>query len=491
MTARIFLKLILGVLCVLVVALTAVDFQASKVAEKTYIETLTRELADKGQMLSLLTPEDFARIDRKAFQALAHAAAGRVTAIGRDGRVLADSEADAGHMENHGTRPEVAAALAGHVGSDSRMSNTVGVKFLYVAVPVPSGALRVAVPLKEIDGQVAAIRKQLLESVALAFLPAILVAAFFARYVSSKMAAAIAYAGRLASGDFRARLSITTRDELGILGEQLNETGEKLQKMFEELQREHEQLEKLERVRKDFVINVSHELRTPLASIQGYTETLLDGAIHDAAHNVRFLTIIRQNAERLGRLVGDLMTLSRIELKTTKFQFASYYVNSLLEDCIESMRPMMDKKRIVLAMEPAPDRTEIFCDSEAVHQVVTNLLDNALKYTPEGGSIRVGARTLAEQDKVELYVHDSGIGIPAEDLPRLFERFYRVDKARSRELGGTGLGLAIVKHLVRAQGGDVSVESEASRGSRFSFTLPVHDLGLLEYGAVQSELTVL
>jgi two-component system phosphate regulon sensor histidine kinase PhoR len=442
-------------------------------------------------MLSLLSPENFAHTGNNAFRAIARAADGRVTAIGRDGRVLADSEADISHMENHASRPEVAAALAGGVGSDIRLSSTVGVKFLYVAVPVSSGALRIAVPLKEIDGQVNAIRKQLLASVALAFLPAILVAAFFARYVSSKLAGIIGYAGKLARGDFHARLKITNRDELGILSDQLNETGEKLQKMFEELQREHEQLEKLERVRKDFVINVSHELRTPLASIQGYTETLLDGAIHDAAHNVKFLTIIRQNSERLGRLIADLMTLSRIELKTTKFQFASYFVNALLEDCIESMRPMAEKKRIAISIDPAPDRTEVFCDSEAVHQIVTNLLDNALKYTPEDGAITVGARPVKDHDAVELYVQDTGMGIPAEDLPRLFERFYRVDKARSRELGGTGLGLAIVKHLVRAQGGEVRVESEPNRGSRFCFTLPIHDLGLLEYGAVQPELTVL
>ena len=491
MTARIFLKLILGVLCVLVVALTAVDFQASKVAERTYVSTLTRELADKCRMLSLLAPADFARIDVDSFRNLARAADGRATAVGRDGRVLADSEADASHMENHASRPEIAAALAGRIGSDTRLSSTVGLKFLYVAVPVPSGALRLAVPLKEIDGQVNAIRKQLLASVALAFLPAILVAAFFARYVSSKLATIIAYAGNLARGNFQARLKVTNRDELGILSDQLNETGEKLEKMFEELQREHEQLEKLERVRKDFVINVSHELRTPLASIQGYTETLLDGAIHDAAHNVKFLTIISQNAERLGRLIADLMALSRIELKTTKFQFASYFVNAMIEDCIESMRPMAEKKRISLFLDPAPDRTEVFCDSEAVHQVVTNLLDNALKYTPENGSITVGARAVLDREAVEIFVQDTGMGIPPEDLPRLFERFYRVDKARSRELGGTGLGLAIVKHLVRAQGGEVRVESEFNRGSRFCFTLPIHDLGLLEYGAVQPELTVL
>ena len=134
-------------------------------------------------------------------------------------------------------------------------------------------------------------------------------------------------------------------DELGVLTEQLNETGEKLQAMFEQLQREHAELEKLERVRKDFVINVSHELRTPLASIQGYTETLLDGAVHDPEHNMRFLSIIRQNAERLGRLTADLMTLSRLELKTTRFQFASYYAANLLADCCDSVRPIAGKKK--------------------------------------------------------------------------------------------------------------------------------------------------
>jgi two-component system phosphate regulon sensor histidine kinase PhoR len=482
-TARIFLKLILGVLLILVVALAMVDFLASKVAEKTYVAALTRELEDKGKMLALVQPEGLAKA--------AKVAGGRLTVIGRDGKVKFDSEADPAHMENHGGRAEVKQALSGMTGSDSRLSNTIGVRFLYVAVPVPDGALRIAVPLKDIEVQVTTIRKNLLASVAIAFLPAIVVAAFFARYVSAKLAAIIKYAGRLARGDFRARLEGTGKDELGILTGQLNETGEKLQKMFEELQREHEQLEKLERVRKDFVINVSHELRTPLASIQGYTETLLDGALHDPEHNVKFLSIIRQNAERLGRLTADLMTLSRLELKSTRFQFASYYVKPLLGGCVDSMVPMAQKKQITIALNCVEVASEVFCDSEAVHQILTNLLDNALKYTPQGGQITVGAQAAAANGQIEIYVQDTGMGIPGDDLPRLFERFYRVDKARSRDLGGTGLGLAIVKHLVRAQGGEVFVESEPNKGSRFSFTLPVHDLGLLEYGAVQPELTTL
>lgn len=488
MTARIFLKLILGVFCVLIVALTAVDILASRVAERTYVSILTRELADKGRML------DAADVDRFAggplFTKMADASGARLTLIAPNGSVIADSEAKASTMENHRLRPEVATALAGRTGSDIRMSQTVHVNFLYVAIPVAEGALRLAIPLREVDAQVREIRNQLLAAVAVAFLPAIFIAALFARYVSAKLAAIIDYAGRLARGEFNARLRGGGRDELGILSEQLNETGEKLQHMFEQLQHEHAELEKLERVRKDFVINVSHELRTPLASIQGYTETLLDGAIHDDQHNVRFLTIIRQNAERLARLTGDLMTLSRLELKTTKFQFAAYYVNDLLVDCVDSMRPMADKKNVRLVVAPAGESVEVFCDSESVHQIMSNLLDNALKYTPEGGLIEVSARALSgEPEMVEVAVRDSGIGIPAEELPRLFERFYRVDKARSRELGGTGLGLAIVKHLVRAHKGAVRVESEVGRGSTFIFTLPVHDVGLVDDGSVEAELT--
>lgn len=491
LTARIFLKLIFGVLCVLVVALLAVDFLASQVAERTYVDKLTRELAERGRMLALLHADRLGPERDPRFVRLAEIAGARLTVVAKDGRVLADSEADAAHMENHASRPEVAAAIAGAVGSDTRASHTVGTRFLYVAVPIEAGALRIAVPLRDIDGQVRNIRNQVLTAVAVAFLPAILVAALFARYVSAKLAAIIEYAGKLAKGEFQARMSRTGSDELGMLAQQLNDTSEKLQTMFEQLQHEHAELEKLERVRKDFVINVSHELRTPLASIQGYTETLLDGAIHDPAHNVRFLSIIRQNAERLGRLTGDLMALSRLELKTTKFHFASYYVNALVADSVDSMRPMADKKRVALHVEPAPDRVEFFCDSEAVHQILGNLLDNALKYTPEGGSVTIAAREIGgTPEMVEITVRDTGAGIPPDDLPRLFERFYRVDKARSRELGGTGLGLAIVKHLVRAQGGTVRVESEVGKGSSFIFTLPVHDLGLHEDGAVQDDMSL-
>jgi two-component system phosphate regulon sensor histidine kinase PhoR len=489
LTGRIFFKLIFGVLCILIVALAAVDVLASRIAESSYIDTLTRELTQRAHTVALLSRDGFPHLKHETLRDLARVGAARLTVIAPDGRVLADSEADPAHMENHRTRPEVAAALEGREGSSIRQSPTVGVKFLYVAIPIPAGALRLAVPLSEIRSQVNAIRKRMLASTALAFLPAFFVAAFLARYVSSKLGAIIEYAGRLADGNFRARLDDPGSDELALLGRKLNDTGEKLQKMFEELEREHAELEKVERVRKDFVINVSHELRTPLASIQGYTETLLDGALHDSEHNVRFLSIIRQNAERLARLIADLLTLSRIELKTQKFQLASYYVNSLLTDCVDSIRPLAAKKGIAIALEPAPEGTEVFCDAEAFHQALSNLLDNALKYTPDGGTVSVSCRVL-DPTFLEVRVRDTGPGISAEELPRLFERFYRVDKARSRELGGTGLGLAIVKHLARAHGGEVGVESEPGKGSTFFFTIPMQDLGLDGERDVQSELTV-
>ncbi|HYP08320.1 MAG TPA: ATP-binding protein [Bryobacteraceae bacterium] len=488
LTAKIFLKIIAGVLCVMVVALVAVDILASRIAERTYHETLLRELEEKVHMLGMMHV-DLLSPDR--FHELARQSGARLTFIDKQGRVISESEHNPSTMENHARRPEFAAALSGRTGSDVRTSNTIGQTFMYVAAPAPDGALRAAVPMRDIRSRVNDIRLQLLTAVAIAFLPAMILAAFLARYVSAKLASIIDYAGKLARGDFEARLQRGGRDELGVLTEQLNETGEKLQAMFEELQREHAELEKLERVRKDFVINVSHELRTPLASIQGYTETLLDGAIDDPEHNIRFLNIIRQNAERLGRLTADLMTLSRLELKSTRFQFASYVASELLTNCCESMQPIAEKKSIELVSELGPPDAEVFCDTEAVHQVMSNLLDNAIKYTPEGGTIVVGCKPAQRggADVIEFFVRDTGIGIPVEDLPRLFERFYRVDKARSRQMGGTGLGLAIVKHLVRAMGGDVRVESTLGEGSTFSFTLPVHDIGLMEYGAIEPELT--
>ncbi len=239
-------------------------------------------------------------------------------------------------------------------------------------------------------------------------------------------------------------------------------------------------LRRLEKIRKDFVANVSHELRTPLTSIKGYVEALLDGAKDDPATSQQFLDIILKQTDRLNLILEDLLQLSKIESGQVVLKHESLYLPSVVDRTLSMIKPLADKKGHQVILHIAPDLPLVAGDEERLGQVLTNLLDNAVKYTPEGGKITVAAHLVPEDlssgsapRMVEISVTDTGIGIPEEDRPRVFERFYRVDKARSRELGGTGLGLAIVKHLVEGHGGQVWVEGNLPTGSRFVVRLPV------------------
>jgi two-component system, OmpR family, phosphate regulon sensor histidine kinase PhoR len=463
----IFLKYVLAAALVLAIALATADILTSRVAEANYTATLRRDLFAESRTLALVPEEQL----RRNIDSFSKAARARITLIAADGTVLADSEASAEKMENHRARPEVAAALDGNDGWSIRRSRTLHRPFLYAGVPVSYGALRLAVPLWHVSAQVWAVREKVIAAVLVAFVPAVLIAAILARRYSRNLGEIVRYAGTLPSRTNHAPLSVEARGELAELAAKLNETGKQLAAMRAKFEAERAELERLERFRKDFLINISHELRTPLASIQGYAETLLDGALDDSRHNARFVTIIRQNAERLANLVADIMTLSRIELGSKKVKVSPMQIRELLRASVDAFQPLAGKKGIHIQLDTPAAELSVLCDSEAVEQVLANILDNALKYTPEGGSVRAGARAI--EDFVEIYIADTGIGIPEPELPRLFERFYRVDKGRSREMGGTGLGLSIVKHLVHAQGGEVSVTSEFGRGSRFAFTLPV------------------
>ena len=231
-------------------------------------------------------------------------------------------------------------------------------------------------------------------------------------------------------------------------------------------------LRRLERMRQDFVANASHELKTPLASIKAYTETLLDWALHDETVNVRFLERIDEQVERLNQLILDLLSLARLESGQEIFDHQPLLIVPVLESCVESHRDRATTKHLTLAFDPGSLDEAIFvlADEEAVLQIADNLIDNAIKYTPENGSVRVSCRP--QREVIVLDVADTGIGIPRDDLPRIFERFYRVDKARSRELGGTGLGLSIVKHLIQSIGGELQVESRVGSGSKFMVSFP-------------------
>jgi two-component system phosphate regulon sensor histidine kinase PhoR len=230
------------------------------------------------------------------------------------------------------------------------------------------------------------------------------------------------------------------------------------------------ELRRLESLRRELVANVSHELKTPLAAIKGYAETLRLGAINDQEHNLHFLRRIEEQADRLHELILDMLQLARIDSGQESFEFANVSIGIIFQQCADQFAEVAATRQIALCIEQPPEDVAAYADEEGVRTILNNLIDNALKYTPAGGQIFVRAR--ADAASVTLEVEDTGIGIGEKDLPRVFERFYRVDKARSRELGGTGLGLSIVKHLAHAFGGRVSVESQPTRGSTFRVELP-------------------
>ena len=228
------------------------------------------------------------------------------------------------------------------------------------------------------------------------------------------------------------------------------------------------ELKRLERVRQDFVANVSHELRTPIAAILGYAETLQSGALADAAHAPQMVDIIHRQSERLSELVTDLLELSRLDARERPLTIGTVSLGEVVTRATEAMQPRAALKHISVTQH-LPVGLAARADAKALEQVLVNLLDNAVKYTADGGTVDLSARQ--EDARVELSVRDSGVGIEAKHLPRLFERFYRVDRGRSRDMGGTGLGLSIVRHLVSAMGGDVRVQSQIGVGSTFTVVL--------------------
>ena len=235
------------------------------------------------------------------------------------------------------------------------------------------------------------------------------------------------------------------------------------------------ELHRLERIRRDFVSNISHELRTPLASLRALTETLRDGALDDPAAGPHFLDRIETEVDSLAQMVQELLELARIESGQVPFRFRSVPVSEIVLTPIERMQPMAARDQIELIVDLQPRLPHVYADAERVHQVITNLVHNALKFSPVGAAINISASGDSAGKQVTISVNDSGIGIPAEDKDRIFERFYKTDRARAS--GGTGLGLAIAKHIVQAHGGQIWVKSIENQGSTFSFTLSVDPEG--------------
>jgi two-component system phosphate regulon sensor histidine kinase PhoR len=557
----------------LVIGVTAITLQwtVHKVWERTLREQIERNLKQKTLMFAYRVEADRQHHLADIAAQEGQAAGARATVIDPTGKVLADSEADPGTMENQSHRKEFASALAGQIGVDEGNSQSLGVPFLYVAVPVSGGAVRLAYPLPEMEITDHPLAVALFWGSLTAFVFAVIVAAVAAQYVGRRLLRIVDFAERVAGGDLTARIASTSGDEIGQVASALDKTTRGVEESYARVQNSQRELEtllnsmqdaviavdiegrvqwanrgmdrlllraprlnaplidsvrdpdflaaiqeaardqivtsarsntiapgrifdvtaapmpgggavavlrdlteteRMEKSRRDFIANVSHELRTPLTSIQGYTETLLDSPLED--HHVRdFLEIIRKNAARMSRLTEDLLTLARVESGEHRFDIERVSTEELLQDALESFRGVARSYGVELVIENAVPAGHVNADREAIHQIFSNLIENALKYAASGKKIILGARAAA--NGVEFYVRDFGPGISSEHLHRLFERFYRVDKARSRESGGTGLGLAIAKHIVLAHEGMIRAESELNHGSTFLFTLPASE----------------
>ncbi|MDZ7344980.1 MAG: ATP-binding protein [candidate division KSB1 bacterium] len=409
----------------------------------------------------------------------AKAARLRLTLIDSAGVVIFDSNVPADSLsfvENHLTRPEVQLALREGFGGDERLSATVKQRMFYAAKRTSFDAangdllgrvriVRLAVPLAEIERILQVLGQRVLAGGGIAFL----LIALASYWISNKLTTPVQKLARVAEsvkkGDLEAHFERYSEDEIGELADLLNE-------MVAKLRGDLRQMRKLETMRSQFLGNVSHELRTPIFAVQGYLETLLnDEVAMNEELRKKFLEKASRQAGRLNNLLTDLIDISRIESGEMKMSFHYFDVREWLAKQVADMKATAQEHNVtlILANPPAARSLMVLGDRERLGQAITNLIDNAIKYNIPGGKVEIGYKKNAAE--VEIFVADTGRGIPVEHLPRIFERFYRVDKERSREVGGTGLGLAIVKHIVEAHGSEVKVKSEVGKGSVFSFSL--------------------
>jgi len=590
MAASLFKRSLLALSAAVLAAAIIFAAVGSSVTGGAYADANAKALERSATALAATLPAATLR-DPAAAAAFASASASsgfRVTLIAADGRVIADSEAAPATMENHGSRPEVAPALAGRASTSRRQSATLGEELVYAAAPIRSagsvvGALRLALHTPTLDRALAPSRWAFALA-ALAFAAvALLAAAAFSRRIARPLAALAEAARAYGSGaatapdsGYRA-VRPDDPDEVRVLASTLDSMAAEIEARVSAAAAQGRELEaildamaeavlaldsklvitmanpaaealfapegrlagrglleatrssdlqeaaagclasserrsietalylpsergfqalaapliapaggaagvvlvladitelrRLERVRRDFVANVSHELRTPVQLVKGFAESLREGTA-DPEQTGRFLGIIERNAERMESLINDLLSLASLEREGREWLAAAERraIGPIIQAAREAIQPKAQERGTEIAVE-CEEGLAAKVDEGLLEQALVNLVDNAVKYSPPNKIVRIGAR--AEGGRLLIEVRDQGIGIPASDLPRIFERFYRVDKARSRELGGTGLGLAIVRHIAIAHGGDVSVESWEGEGSTFRIRIPL------------------
>jgi two-component system, OmpR family, phosphate regulon sensor histidine kinase PhoR len=462
-----------------VIVVVSVGILSSLEIESFFKKRLASDLSTQADIILSSLQQDttlsMIEFDRR-MRNLAHAGNVRITLIETQGKVIDDSEVpldSISNVENHLQRLEIQQAARGTIGVSTRHSATVGKDFIYLAKIIPdqstSGGIirgvhyiRLSLHLEELYTVIATIRLRILVAAIIVFILVLFVSRIVSRRISKPMVDIATSAREIQAGNLDKHIPVETNDEIGQVAQAVNE-------LVEKLKTDIVQLRKLEQIRSEFLGNVSHELRTPIFSVQGFLETLLNGAIDDPNVNRKFVQTAYTHAERLNTLLTDLINISQIESGEMRMSFRYFDLSGYLEQVVSEMTPEAEKKKITLRLQIPGSPTEVFGDKERIKQALVNLIDNAIKYTQPEGSITVSYSH--DGARARITVADTGVGIAQEHLPRLFERFYRVDKERSREVGGTGLGLAIVKHIIEAHGSKVEVQSQIGKGSAFSFDL--------------------
>lgn len=475
-SSRITLTYVLLVLAVVL----ALGILSSVKIESYFTDRLVSGLESMANVVAFVLEDDIdadpAYIDGQ-IKIIAGLESVRISVIDAGGRVIADSDVlfeSIAEVENHSGRPEVRQAMSERTGVVKRKSTTVDRDFMYVARRIepddPAGIpndvyiIRVAAPLDDVNRSINEIRSIIFIAGLIVLSLVTAVSLILSRKISRPLTGLARSVEEIRQGNLEKRVDVRSEDEIGMVARTINDL---LQKVNADIAK----MKKLEKFRSEFLGSVSHELRTPIFSLQGFLETLLEGAVDDPNVNRDFLQKAYAHASRLNNLLGDLINISQIESGEMKMSFHYFPVKEFLDNVIRETQPVAERHHIVLRgrYPAAGGDIRAYGDKQRLLQAMRNLVENAIKYNKPYGEVILGFEE--KENSVRISVSDSGIGIAEEHLPRIFERFYRVDRDRSREVGGTGLGLAIVKHIIEAHESSVKVSSTPGKGSMFSFEL--------------------
>jgi signal transduction histidine kinase len=470
-------QLLITYLLVITIALAAVSFWALVAIRKESLTDLQNTLEVEAVNLGLEIDNDLELDSPKARKRIQSAVDRRATRLGvaivvvdKDGRLLADSS-EPGPVENLSKEQEINEALAGVISKTTRSDPDSLKNWMYVACPVRSsgtttGVIRVGVPLTEIERRLKKDLFVFLEIILATGVVTVLISLWLARRVNRPVREMSALAKQISiSGDFSAFLPVRRRDEIGELCLSFNQMIGRLREQ--------------ERVRQEFISNASHELKTPTMAIGSVVEALQAGAAEDPKLRVQFLGSLERLVDRQTNLIQDLLDISKLDSGSETNWQSEVNISQVISDAVDQVRPQAEKKELAIStqitLESGGQDLVLVGNANQLQRALLNILTNAVKYTPANGFININVRSMGGE-RLEIRIQDSGGGIDPADLPRIFERFYRADKARTRESGnpgGTGLGLAIVREIVARHHGTVEVESVVGKGSTFVILLPL------------------